>query len=143
MISAMKWQCNGLEELPSICVELQSKLKPGTLCVLDGEMGAGKTTFVATFLRQFGFEDVSSPSFSLVQHYDAKIPVYHIDLYRLEGGVDVDMLDLDYYFKQKDHLIFVEWASKLAVIEAPYVKLSIQRSKQNSEQRLIIFTHVS
>ena len=131
MISAMKWQCNGLEELPSICVELQSKLRPGTLCVLDGEMGAGKTTFVATFLRQF------------VQHYDAKIPVYHIDLYRLEGGVDVDMLDLDYYFKQKDHLIFVEWASKLAVIEAPYVKLSIQRSNQGSEQRLITFTHVS
>ena len=130
----MKWQCKHLEDLKEVCVGCKPYLKAGVICLLKGDMGAGKTTFVAEFMRQLGFEDVSSPSFALVQEYRAALPVFHLDLYRLEGGRDVDMLDLDYYFSQRTHLVFVEWPEKMPEPTQPYVTLSISRLKDGSRE---------
>ena len=91
----MQKSIKSLEELNKFTQSLFSLLSPGTICLLNGPMGSGKTTFVSSFMSHMNFFDVSSPSYALVQEYRATVPVFHIDLYRMESEVEVEMLKLD------------------------------------------------
>ena len=74
-------------------------------------MGAGKTTFIAALCRELGVaDDVSSPTFSIINEYRNKtgIPVYHFDFYRVEDGREARDLGLDEYF-DSDSLCLMEW----------------------------------
>ena len=128
----MQKSIKSLEELNKFTQSLFSLLSPGTICLLNGPMGSGKTTFVSSYMSHMNFFDVSSPSYSLVQEYRATVPVFHIDLYRMESEVEVEMLDLEYYFQQNDHLVFIEWASKLTFLNRPYVEILIERSQNGT-----------
>ena len=108
----MRKSINSLEELNNFSFEIVKQLKPGDIYLLYGDMGMGKTTFVSYVMSHLNFNDVSSPTYSIVQQYDSSPPVYHIDLYRLEGKSQIDLLDLDYYLDQKDHIIFIEWPER-------------------------------
>lgn len=105
-----------------------SRLKTGDVVALVGELGAGKTVFVKGILWGLGFEpeNVFSASFVLVQEYRAKIPVYHIDLYRLESEEIIE-LDWDTYLDE-EHIVLIEWAEKAKeIIEFSYeIKIEIQ-----------------
>ncbi|GAB6078252.1 tRNA (adenosine(37)-N6)-threonylcarbamoyltransferase complex ATPase subunit type 1 TsaE [Hydrogenobaculum acidophilum] len=74
---------------------------------LEGELGAGKTTFVKAFLKSYGFENVSSPTFSIINEYQLKdFTVLHCDFYRIDDPKPF----LDYIKeKQKEAISFVEW----------------------------------
>lgn len=90
--------------------------RPGMLILLRGELGAGKSTLARAFIRALmkqGQEgDVPSPTFSLIQSYDdTRIPVFHADLYRLQGGSDVDELGMDGLLTS--HLGIIEWPDRL------------------------------
>ena len=123
----MKQRINSLEDLDQQTKQLRSKLVPGTIYFLNGEMGAGKTTFVASIMKHFNFFDVSSPSYTLVNVYDSVPPVYHIDLYRCETQLSIDSIDLEYYFSSTDHLIFVEWGSRMKDVSWPIQTIDIVR----------------
>jgi len=83
-------------------------LASGTVLLLDGELGAGKTTFVRGLARGLGVKcAVRSPTFQLVREYH---PLVHVDLYRLNAG-DVAMLGLDDYLDGR-HVIALEWGSR-------------------------------
>ncbi len=88
-------------------------LPAGAVVLLDGELGAGKTAFVRGMAAGLGApeEDVSSPTFTLVQEYRGRIPLVHADLYRLEGA-EADDLGLDEL--GRDGVMAVEWGAKLA-----------------------------
>src|SRR3954452_2637073 len=75
---------------------LAGLLTPGALVLVEGELGAGKTTFVRGAVRALGHEGrVTSPTFTLAGRYeDGRVPISHLDLYRLGGGVDRDDLVL-------------------------------------------------
>ena len=92
-------------------------LKAGDIILLNGPMGAGKTTFVSALATHFNYEDVSSPSFALVNHYATAIPIIHMDLYRCKNENDIIMLDLDHYFEKDDHIVIIEWAQKAPWLE--------------------------
>lgn len=124
MICVMKKSIESLHDLHLFVDYIFPKIKLGTICLLHGEMGMGKTTFVSHFMKKFSYFDVSSPSFSLVQEYDSQPPVFHMDLYRCNSNTEIDMLDLDYYFLQKTHITFVEWAEKLYHFSFPCFELT-------------------
>ena len=82
----------------------------GLVVCLDGEMGCGKTVFVRGVLRALDYPgEVTSPTFSLCHFYEADVPVYHLDLYRLSGDDDLFSAGV-FDVCTQDALVFVEWA---------------------------------
>jgi tRNA threonylcarbamoyladenosine biosynthesis protein TsaE len=91
---------------------LARSLQPGAIVLLEGELGAGKTAFARGLAMGLGApeEDVSSPTFTLVQEYRGRMPFLHADLYRISGA-EADELGLDEL--GRDGVVAVEWAAKL------------------------------
>jgi tRNA threonylcarbamoyladenosine biosynthesis protein TsaE len=89
--------------------DLARELRPGDVVLVEGELGAGKTTFVRGASRALGVTAVvSSPTFTIGQRYAAPIPVSHVDLYRVGNLRDEDPDLLDDYVRA-DTITFVEW----------------------------------
>lgn len=99
--------------------ELAASLVPGDLVVLNGDLGAGKTALARAVIRTLVGDatmDVPSPTFALVQPYDAPSgPVLHADLYRLGDPREVDELGL---LDNPEAIVLVEWASRAPELEA-------------------------
>jgi tRNA threonylcarbamoyladenosine biosynthesis protein TsaE len=89
---------------------LAATLRPGDIVLLEGEMGAGKTTFVRGAARALGFDGpVTSPTFTIGRHYESgRVPIAHLDLHRLPGLADEDPALLDDYL-MPDTIAFIEW----------------------------------
>lgn len=133
----MRKSINSLDHLSKFSLEVLNKLSPGNVCLLYGTMGMGKTTFVSLLMEHLKFFDVSSPTYSIVQEYESNPPVFHIDLYRVETDAEIELLDLDYYLNQKDHLVFIEWADRLTHIDDSFYKLEF--FKEDNGTRVIEF----
>jgi len=92
---------------------LANVLRPGDLVLLEGDLGAGKTALARSVIRTLVGDDsldVPSPSFALVQPYEASgLPVLHADLYRIGGPREVDELGL---FDRADAIVLVEWPER-------------------------------
>ena len=109
--------------------KLATQLQPGALVLLSGGLGAGKTALARAMVRALVGDlamDVPSPSFALVQPYEAKgMPVLHADLYRLRDPREIDELGL---FDRDDAIVLVEWperAPDLASLATMAVALSV------------------
>jgi tRNA threonylcarbamoyladenosine biosynthesis protein TsaE len=95
---------------------LAELLFPGAVIALVGPLGAGKTHLVRAVAEGLGIADsrvVSSPTFVLIQEYDARLPIYHFDAYRLRGGEEFLDLGAHEYF-EGDGVSLVEWADRVA-----------------------------
>jgi tRNA threonylcarbamoyladenosine biosynthesis protein TsaE len=96
------------EETERVAARLATRLAPGDLVVLSGELGAGKTTFVRGAARALGVrEAVTSPTFTIGHRYRGRVDVSHLDLYRLESFDEADWGALEPYLD--DAVAFVEW----------------------------------
>jgi tRNA threonylcarbamoyladenosine biosynthesis protein TsaE len=95
---------------------LAALLRPGAVVLVEGDLGAGKTTFVRGAVRALGHAGrVTSPTFTLASRYeDGRVPVSHLDLYRLRDGVGGDDLILLEDELGPDRVAFVEWPEALA-----------------------------
>lgn len=91
---------------------LESEKFKGMVICLNGELGSGKTVFTKAFASSLGIkEDVTSPTFNIIKEYnEGEMPLYHMDVYRLEGNVDE--LGLDEYF-DGNGVTIVEWAEMI------------------------------
>lgn len=103
-------ETRGPGETEALGAELAARLRPGDVVLVSGELGAGKTTFVRGALRALGIEGaVTSPTFTIGRRYDGgRLPVSHLDLYRLAGFADEDPGLLEDYLGP-DRVAFVEW----------------------------------
>ena len=94
---------------------LGSVLEPGDVLALTGDLGAGKTTLTQGIARGLGVDPnyyITSPTFTIINEYPARLTLYHLDLYRLETGLDTDELGLEEYL-ESDGAAVIEWAERL------------------------------
>ncbi|KAF2958930.1 hypothetical protein AS159_04510 [Thermotoga sp. Ku-13t] len=91
-----------------------SLITPGAVVLLVGELGSGKTSFVKHCAPAFGLDSsqIRSPTFSLINLYEGKFKVYHVDLYRI--GRDTELLmEIEEILEHRDGIIFIEWADRI------------------------------
>jgi tRNA threonylcarbamoyladenosine biosynthesis protein TsaE len=108
---------------------LGEQAPPGTVLLLSGDLGSGKTTLVQGVGAGLGItEPISSPTFTLVNEYlEGRIPLYHVDLYRLNPA-EVTALYLDRYWDEQETapgLVAIEWCDRLIEVPPPAISLSL------------------
>lgn len=102
-----------IEETIKLGKEIGNKLRSHDVLALTGPLGAGKTTLIQGIAKGLKVKDyVASPSFTLINEYKGKIPLYHIDLYRLDNSDQIKDLGIDEYF-DKEGVVVIEWAEKI------------------------------
>jgi tRNA threonylcarbamoyladenosine biosynthesis protein TsaE len=94
--------------------KIGQNLKRGDVLCLDGDLGVGKTVFTKGVAAGLGIkDDVSSPTFTLIQeYYGGRLPLYHFDVYRIDGPWDMDDLGYEEYF-YGEGVCLVEWGSMI------------------------------
>ncbi len=125
------------DETMQLGEKLASLLKPGDVLTLEGDLGAGKTTFTKGLARGLGVKrTVNSPTFTIVKEYEGRLPLYHMDVYRLENS-DED-IGFDEYF-HGEGITVVEWATFIEDF-LPTERLNVKISYQEGDSRVIEFT---
>jgi tRNA threonylcarbamoyladenosine biosynthesis protein TsaE len=101
--------------------QLAASLPMPAHILLYGDLGAGKTVFAKGLANGFGLDDVSevsSPTFTIINQYAARVKIYHIDLYRIEKGA-LEGLGLEEIFDDPNAAVIIEWAERLGSFETP------------------------
>ena len=114
------------QETAVLAAQLAGSLVPGTFVLLYGDLGAGKTAFVRGLAAGLGAdpENVSSPTFVIMQHYQARVPLTHVDLYRLDSAAAVEDLGLEEF--ASGGVVAIEWAELLPRPFARTVEVRIE-----------------
>jgi len=131
---------NSVEETVALGRELGKRLMPGDFIALIGDLGSGKTHFVQGVAEGDDVPAevcVTSPSYTLLNEYSGRVPLYHFDLYRLHGDGDIQELGFEEYF-YGDGVCLVEWAERLDQ-ELPEENLKIIFSQLDETSRKIDF----
>ncbi len=109
-------------------------LKAGDVVALLGDLGAGKTAFVKGVAQALGaLQEVTSPTFTIVNQYDAGLTIYHFDAYRLENVLaeECDWMD-DYLFS--DGVCLIEWAQNIrTILPQGYIQVKIEKEPEKGE----------
>jgi len=101
-------------ETIQVACDLTCELKAGDILLLEGDLGAGKTTFVKGLAKGLKAKtnQVVSPTFVLMNIYEGRLPIYHFDLYRLEKPEEIASLNIDEYLNG-DGIAVIEWPKRL------------------------------
>ena len=112
-----------LDELQEVASELLREHTPPRVFALQGELGAGKTTLVASCCRQLGvLEPVDSPTYAIINEYTGAIDViYHLDCYRLNGVEEAIDAGIEELLQQNGYTVFVEWPAVIEPLLPPDV----------------------
>jgi len=121
-ISTGEWQTHNASETFALGKQIGAQLSGGEILLLDGPLGAGKTVFVKGIAAALDIdpEEVTSPSFTLVNPYAGRLPFFHIDLYRLdEGAAAAHAVDLEELLTDERAVVVIEWAERLGQYPLP------------------------
>ncbi len=129
------------EETRRIGLRLGETLHPPRVVLLSGELGAGKTVFTQALAAGLEVEDLSlvrSPSFTLINEYpSARGPIYHVDLYRLEGADDFHSIGMEEIL-EREAVVIIEWGEKLDLPVEDPVRIRILVDPASDERLLEI-----
>ena len=115
-ISTREYQTSNAAETFALGKQIGAQLSGGEVLLLNGPLGAGKTVFAKGLAAALDIdpEEVTSPSFTLVNPYLGRLPLFHIDLYRLdEGAAAAHAVDLEELLTDERAVIVIEWAERL------------------------------
>jgi tRNA threonylcarbamoyladenosine biosynthesis protein TsaE len=142
-ISAPELVSKSEAETFKLGVRLGEDLAGGEVILLDGALGAGKTILVKGLAQGLGIdsEDVTSPTFTLVNPHQGRLLLYHIDLYRLdEGATAAHAVDLDEILTDERAVVVIEWAERLGRYPLPPTVCRISIKGDGDEARHISIT---
>ena len=121
-LSPTSYVSSSPEETFKFGVRIGESLSGGEILLLSGPLGAGKTLLVKGICAALGIaeEEVTSPSFTLVNPYEGRLRLYHIDLYRLDEGASAAYaVDLDELLADENSVIVIEWAERMGNYPVP------------------------
>jgi tRNA threonylcarbamoyladenosine biosynthesis protein TsaE len=126
------------EETEAIGAEMAAQAPPGLVVGLVGDLGAGKTQFVKGFVRGRGIRQrIHSPTFTLVNVYDGPVPLFHLDLYRLETPEQVFGAGLEEYLPPREGIALVEWFDRVGgAMQLPNLRLVTLRAIGDDEREI-------
>lgn len=117
---------------------LGESLYPGLLILLKGELGMGKTRFTQGIGRALGYDRVKSPTFVIMNEYDADVPFLHADLYRLEDEDEIESLGIEEYLDD-GFAAAVEWAERWRERPEERLEVELLPAPGDTEARTLVF----
>jgi tRNA threonylcarbamoyladenosine biosynthesis protein TsaE len=138
-VQALTLETDSAAATEQVAATLAAELVPGNIVLVTGDVGTGKTTFVRGACRALGVEDrVTSPSFTIGQLYRGRVPVSHVDLFRLDSLAGEDPGLLEQYLSP-DTITFVEWpGASGADFDPDRVVLSVRLTHRGGDLRRIV-----
>ena len=125
------------EETIELAENFESEKFPNMIICLDGDLGSGKTLFTKGIAASLGIEEnITSPTFTIVKEYEGELPLYHMDVYRLDGNTDG--VGIEEYF-HKGGVVVIEWANMIKDI-LPEERLDIKIKTVGENKRMLIIT---
>jgi len=132
---------NGVAETEALGERLGAVLQPGTVLAYTGDLGAGKTAFTRGLARGLGVtERVTSPTFTIVNEYEGRLPLFHFDMYRLGGEEELFDIGWEDYLA-RGGVCAVEWSENIAEALEDCIRIDIRRGEHDN-QRVISITGV-
>jgi len=130
---------NSLDETKEFGKRLGGYLKEGDIVCLNGDLGAGKTTLSKAIGEGLGVDDyITSPTFTLINEYEGRIPLYHFDIYRLNSYEDLEDLGVEDYFYGSGACL-IEWAEKIEEdLPSQRLELYILRGDHEEQRKILI-----
>ena len=121
-ISTGEFKTSSAEETFELAYRIGEALDRSAVFLLHGDLGAGKTVFAKGLGAGLEIDpaEISSPTFTLINRYDGRMRMYHLDLYRIEGGpYEVGELGLDEMLNEERTVIVIEWSERLGAFAIP------------------------
>jgi tRNA threonylcarbamoyladenosine biosynthesis protein TsaE len=140
-MTSVSFELNTPADTAAFGQRLAAHLFPGAVVALNGSLGAGKTQLVRAIAIGLGIPNpavVNSPTFVLIQEYDARLPIYHFDAYRLKSAEEFAGLGVHEYFAG-DGVCLIEWAEKFPAC-LPGERLEIRLTITGEESRQVEMT---
>lgn len=132
---------NSEEETLRLAKSTARKFKGKEVVLLTGELGAGKTIFAKGIAAGLGLKEhhlVCSPSFTILNIYEARFPIYHFDLYRLEKSAEIQDLGWEDYLDRG--VVIVEWGERIPFDPDEAIRVNIKKGKGDSRTIEITLT---
>lgn len=135
-----KFISNNPKDTEKLGYKLGKSLKSGDILCLLGDLGAGKTALTKAIAKGLGIDDyVTSPTFTIINEYNGRLPLYHFDVYRLTSIEELYDLGYEEYF-YSNGITIIEWADKIEeILPEDTINIHINRTL-NQNEREIIFT---
>ncbi len=135
----MEYKITTNSELETIelAQNFESEKFPNMIICLNGELGSGKTMFVKGIANALGIQEtITSPTFNIIKEYDGELPLYHLDVYRLDG--ETSGIGIEEYFS-KGGVVVIEWADTIKSI-LPEERLDIKFKVVGENKRVLVIT---
>ncbi len=132
------------QETINLGKKIGTSLQGGEVFAINGPLGAGKTHFIKGIAQGLGAENlgqVNSPTFVLVNEYEGRLMLYHLDAYRLEGDDQLEMLGFDDYLSP-DSVVLIEWADKVSGVLASITCIDIRLDHVDQTHRKVTMGHL-
>ena len=122
-----------------IAEEIAEKIVPGDIICLNGDLGAGKTVFTSALAKALGVSEyISSPTFTIVNEYSGKMPVYHFDAYRIADSDEMFEIGFEEYISGEG-LCIIEWSVNIAdILPSDRYEITIERDYEKGENYRVI-----
>jgi tRNA threonylcarbamoyladenosine biosynthesis protein TsaE len=136
MITSQQVETHNIAETLGFGARLALELQRGDVIALSGELGAGKTALVKGIARGLGITaEVTSPTFTLIHEYaDGRLPLYHIDLYRLDGVPQALAIGIEDYLDGQGVTV-IEWAERITSLLPPHTtRIRIESLAENTRR---------
>ena len=134
----MEYISHSEQETEQIAFELAQRLTPGTVLAYQGGLGMGKTAFTRGLAKGLGYEGrVTSPTFTIVNEYEGRVPLFHFDMYRLEDADALFDIGWEDYLDRRG-VCAVEWSERVTeALPEDTLYVTIRRHPENENWRII------